>query len=241
MNDLRQNIKSFTPLDVTKQDNPILKALAAFILKGEDFDAIVQFCEDNSYSDYSYSLALWGATIGYVKIPKPIVASIANLPSFGEHYRAICTLLYNTDVKGEWPFMQQPVEIKSNGIAEPVVNTGLPKNVQSVINTLSPGQKRTSGACIESALHLEATQGNFDAYLYILKNLISTRTNLYKEMKRVLSLPESRTLELSDVVKSVLKDFTKKNAKDYRDKALVALELGKRLLTPSHSVTCLTT
>lgn len=103
------------------------------------------------------------------KIPKPIVASIANLPSFGEHYRAICTLLYNTDVKGEWPFMQQPVEIKSNGIAEPVVNTGLPKNVQSVINTLSPGQKRTSGSCIESALHLEATQGNFDAYLYILK------------------------------------------------------------------------
>lgn len=81
MNDLRQNIKSFTPLDVKKQDNPILKALAAFILKGEDFDAIVQFCEDNSYSDYSYALALWGATIGYVKIPKPIVASIANLPS----------------------------------------------------------------------------------------------------------------------------------------------------------------
>ena len=36
MNDLRQNIKSFTPLDVTKQDNPILKALAAFILYSID-------------------------------------------------------------------------------------------------------------------------------------------------------------------------------------------------------------
>ena len=112
------------------------------------------------------------------------------------------------------------------------MNTGLPKNVQSVINTLSPGQKRTSGSCIESALQLEATQGYFEAYLYILKNLISTRTNLYKEMKRVLSLPESRTLELSDVVKSVLKDFTKKNAKDYRDKALVALELEKKVADP---------
>lgn len=51
-------------------------------------------------------------------------------------------------------------------------------------------------------------------------------------MKRVLSLPESRTLELSDVVKSVLKDFTKKNAKDYRDKALVALELEKKVADP---------
>ena len=232
MNDLRQNIKSFTPLDVTKQDNPILKALAAFILKGEDFDAIVQFCEDNSYSDYSYSLALWGATIGYVKIPKPIVASIANLPSFGEHYRAICTLLYNTDVKGEWPFMQQPVEIKSNGIAEPVVNTALPKNVQSVINTLPHGQKRTNDSYIESALQQETAQGNFEAYLYILKNLISTRTNLYKEMKHVLSLPGSRTLKLSDVVKSVLKDFSKKREKDYHDKALVALELEKNVADP---------
>lgn len=227
MNDLRQNIKSFTPLDVKEQDNLILKALAAFILKGEDFDAIVQFCEDNSYSDYSYSLALWGATIGYVKIPKPIIASIANLPSFGENYRAICTLLYNTESKGEWPFIQQPVEIKSNGVGAPVVNTDLRKNVQYV-----PGQKRANESCIESALQLEATQGYFEAYLYILKNLISTRTNLYKEMKRVLSLPESRTLELSDVVKSVLKDFTKKNAKDYRYKALVALELEKKIADP---------
>lgn len=232
MNDLRQNIKSFTPLDVKKQDNPILKALAAFILKGEDFDAIVQFCEDNSYSDYSYALALWGATIGYVKIPKPIVASIANLPSFGENYRAICTLLYNTDVKGEWPFVQQPVEIKSNGIVEPVANTGLSKNVQSVINTLPPGQKGFNGVSIESALHLEATQGDFEAYLYILNKLISTRTKLYKEMERVLSLPESRTLKLSDVVKSVLKDFSKNLKKDYRVKALVALELVNKVADP---------
>ena len=112
------------------------------------------------------------------------------------------------------------------------MNTDLRKNVQYVINTLPPEQKRANESCIESALQLEATQGYFEAYLYILKNLISTRTNLYKEMKRVLSLPESRTLELSDVVKSVLKDFTKKNAKDYRDKALVALELEKKVADP---------
>ena len=232
MNDLRQNIKSFTPLDVKKQDDPILKALAAFILKGEDFDAIVQFCEDNSYSDYSYSLALWGATIGYVKIPKPIIASITNLPSFGENYRAICTLLYNTESKGEWPFIQQPVEIKLNGVGAPVVNTDLRENVQSVINTLPHGQKRANEYCIESALQLEAAQGKFEAYLYILKNLISTRTHLYKEMERVLSLPESRTHELSDVVKNVLKDFTTKSAKVYHDKALVALELENKVGEP---------
>lgn len=228
MNELRQNIKSFTPLDVKKQDNAILKALAAFILKGEDYDSIVQFCEDNSYSDYSYSLALWGATLGYVKIPKPIIASIANLPTFGEIYRAICKLVYNTEQKGDWPLMQQPIVIMNTA----VVNPNLRQDVQSVINTLTPGQKRTNESRIESALQLEAAQGNFEAYLYILNNLISTRTNLYKEMKRVLSLPESRTQELSYVVKSVLKGFTKKNEKEYRDKALIALKLENKIGDP---------
>lgn len=228
MNELRQNIKSFTPLDVKKQDNAILKALAAFILKGEDFDSIVQFCEDNSYSDYSYSLALWGATLGYVKIPKPIIASIANLPSFGENYRAICTLLYNTEQKGDWPFKQQPIEIVNTA----VVNPELRQEVQSVMNTLTLGQKKANESRIEHALQLEAAQGNFEAYLYILNNLVSTRTNLYKEMKRVLGLPESQTKELNSVVKSVLKRFNKKSDKEYCDKALVALALENKIGDP---------
>lgn len=232
MNELRQNVKSFTPLDIEKQENTILKALAAFILKGEDFDSIVQFCEDNSYSNYSYSLALWGATIGYVKMPKPIIASIANLPSFGETVRSICTLLYNTEQKGDWPLIQQPIEIITNEINTVVVNPSLRQDVQSVISTLTPGQKRANESRIESALQLEAAQGNFEAYLYILNNLISTRTNLYKEMKRVLGLPESQTQELSYVVESVLKGFTKKSEKDYCDKALIALELENKIGDP---------
>lgn len=232
MNELRQNIKSFTPFDVKKQDNAILKALAAFILKGEDFDSIVQFCEDNSYSDYSYSLALWGATIGYVKIPKPIFASIASLPSFGETCRTICKLLYNTEQKGDWPLIQQPVVIISNKVNTAIVNSNLRQNVQSVINTLNPRQKKTNESRIESVLQLEAAQGNFEAYLYILNNLISTRTNLYKEMKRVLGLPESQTKELPYVVKGVLKGFTKKSEKEYCDKALIALELENKIGDP---------
>lgn len=232
MNELRQNIKSFTPFDVKKQDNAILKALAAFILKGEDFDSIVQFCEDNSYSDYSYSLALWGATIGYVKIPKPIFASIASLPSFGETCRTICKLLYNTEQKGDWPLIQQPVVIISNKVNTAIVNSNLRQDVQSVINTLNPRQKKTNESRIESVLQLEAAQGNFEAYLYILNNLISTRTNLYKEMKRVLGLPESQTKELPYVVKGVLKGFTKKSEKEYCDKALIALELENKIGDP---------
>ena len=101
-----------------------------------------------------------------------------------------------------------------------------------MISTLTPGQKRANESRIESALKLEAAQGNFEAYLYILNNLISTRTNLYKEMKRVLGLPESKTQELSYVVKSVLKGFTKKSEKEYCEKALIALELENKIGDP---------
>lgn len=111
MNELRQNIKSFTPFDVNKQDNIILKSIAAFVLKGEDYDSIVQFCEDNSYADYRYALALWGATQGYVKITKPIMSHLSNRPSFSNSYKAILTLLYNIDSEGDLPNIQDVVTI----------------------------------------------------------------------------------------------------------------------------------
>lgn len=232
MNELRQNIKSFTPFDVNKQNDIVLKSIAAFVLKGEDYDSIVQYCEDNTYANYRYALALWGATQGYVKISKPIIASIVNLSSFAETYRVICTLLYNTEQEGDWPLIQQPFDIISHNVDTAVVNPNLRQDVQTVINALTPDQKRANESRIESALQLEAAQGNFEAYLYILNNLISSRTNLYKEMKRVLSLPESQSQELSYVVKSVLKGFSKKSEKEYRDKALAALALENKVGDP---------
>ena len=109
MNDLRQNIKSFTPFDVNKQDNIILKSIAAFVLKGEDFDSLIQFCEDNSFADYRYAFALWGATLGYVKIPKPIISPLVKTASFSNIYKAILSLLYNIEFEGELPNIQDPV------------------------------------------------------------------------------------------------------------------------------------
>lgn len=111
MNELRQNIKSFTPFDINKQDNIILKSIAAFVLKGEDYDSIVQFCEDNSYANYRYTLALWGATQGYVKMSKPIMAALTKSPSFSNSYKAILALLYNIESEGDLPYIQDVVTI----------------------------------------------------------------------------------------------------------------------------------
>lgn len=111
MNDLRQNIKSFTPLNFNKQENVVLKSIAAFILKGEDYEAIVQLCEDHSFSDYRYALALWGATQGYVKMSKPIIANISKSSSFCKIYKDILELLYSVKQEGELPYSQDYVKI----------------------------------------------------------------------------------------------------------------------------------
>lgn len=233
MNELRQNVKSFTPLDISKQEDIILKSVAAFVLKGEDYDSLVQFCEDNSYADYRYALALWGATIGYVKMSKPIIYTLTKDSSFSNAYKAILTLLYKINFEGDLPFAQEPVTIVEK-IPESFsgVDDKLRSEVQEVFSTLTPNQKRTNEAKIEKALELEAAQGNFEAYLYILNNLINSRTNVYKELKRVLYLPESQGKELAIVVKEVLNGFTKKSDEMYCQKALTALDLENKIGDP---------
>ena len=99
MNELRQNIKNFTPFDVNKENNIIIKSIAAFVLKGEDYD-------------YRYVLALWGATQGYVKMSKPIISALTKSSSFGKIFKAIFSLLYNIECDGELSYNQKSAEIK---------------------------------------------------------------------------------------------------------------------------------
>lgn len=53
-------------------DNPVLQSVAAFILKGEDYDSLKSYLETNAVTQYQYALALWGGLVGYVSIPRTI-------------------------------------------------------------------------------------------------------------------------------------------------------------------------
>lgn len=111
MNELRQNIKNFTPLNMNGQDSLILKSVATYVLKGEDYDSLIQFCIDNSISDYRYALALWGATQGYVKISRPIIGSISKSNSFNSTLKEIIFLLHNIESVGDLPNMQEAISV----------------------------------------------------------------------------------------------------------------------------------
>jgi hypothetical protein len=77
-NNMRKNISEFAPFNLKSINNSIFQSVAAFILKGEDFDSLIAYLEANAVSDYRYVLALWGAMNGYISIPRSIIESKLN-------------------------------------------------------------------------------------------------------------------------------------------------------------------
>lgn len=78
---MRKNITKYEPFELEDLDDSVFKGIAAFILKGEDFDSLKVFLEINAVSDYRYSFALWGLMVGYVNIPRVIIENLFNKKS----------------------------------------------------------------------------------------------------------------------------------------------------------------
>lgn len=98
---LRQNIKEFTPFNIQEIDNVILQSLAAFLLKGEDYDSLINYLESNSILNYQYALSLWGAILGYVQIPRTIIFSSMDRNIFMKLYKDAYKLMYRKELDGE--------------------------------------------------------------------------------------------------------------------------------------------
>lgn len=76
INQLYKNIADFEPFRLNSIENDELKAIAAFLLKGEDFDALIRYLEDNGTANYRLVLCLWGALEGYASIHKLLLAPV---------------------------------------------------------------------------------------------------------------------------------------------------------------------
>lgn len=107
LNHLRENIKDFKPFDINEIDDIVLQSLAAFILKGDDFDELVNYLEANAVPTEKYALSLWGATLGYVRIPRTLFSSYVDNVRFDEIYRSVYELLHRKELIGEIKFMSK--------------------------------------------------------------------------------------------------------------------------------------
>lgn len=78
INAIFKNVSDFEPFNLNSIDNIELQSIAAFLLKGEDWDALVRYVEDNAMADLRYVMALWGALEGYSSIHKKLVTPLAD-------------------------------------------------------------------------------------------------------------------------------------------------------------------
>lgn len=103
-NALRINIKASEPFELKQAPSIIDLSVAAFLLKGEDFSALLRYLEENGVHDYKYVLSFWGAATGYVDMPKTILKSITTpADAFCEKYKQINQLLFKTVIKASFP------------------------------------------------------------------------------------------------------------------------------------------
>ena len=80
LNCLRQNIAQSTPFDPNDTENKSLRALAIYILKGDNIDDMMNYIQITGVDDYSMAFGLWGINVGYSDIPKTFITR-TDLPS----------------------------------------------------------------------------------------------------------------------------------------------------------------
>lgn len=76
LNNLFFNLRDFKPFDFNSIGDIELKSIAAILLKGEDYDALVRYLQDNDMTDYRFVMSLWGALEGYVSISKVLLKEL---------------------------------------------------------------------------------------------------------------------------------------------------------------------
>lgn len=75
---MRRNISMGEAFDLSAEhnnmfNNDIFKSVAAFVLKGDDFENLTSYLEMNAITDYRLVYALWGALTGYASISRSII------------------------------------------------------------------------------------------------------------------------------------------------------------------------
>lgn len=73
LNDLRQHIGQGVKFDLTSAPDVVLKSMAIFVLKGDDFEEMMRYMEYSAMADYRFVLGLWGAMKGFAELPKTAI------------------------------------------------------------------------------------------------------------------------------------------------------------------------
>ncbi|MBO5815585.1 MAG: hypothetical protein J6R30_05670 [Bacteroidales bacterium] len=147
INAIFKNVSDFEPFNLNSIDNIELQSIAAFLLKGEDWDALVRYVEDNAMADLRYVMALWGALEGYSSIHKKLVTPLAD-PSTIVQVLSIFGIHVNTNefpIQPSLPLPSLPSHYKTSdgsSTSGEVVGSNNEVKEESIIGNIIGGMKK---------------------------------------------------------------------------------------------------
>lgn len=202
LNGLRQHIATGGTFDVTQAPDVILRSIAIFILKGDDFEEMMRYMEYSAQSDYRFVLGLWGACVGYIDMPKTVIQRM-NLDYKGEDniYMATCQLL--VDVPDEASLERHFYQFKKK--SEPKTQS------HSMVNILNDKAIGLSLAQREAILNLWNDMGgktdkDFFAKISKIKGVGKVKIQKLKKAVDVVSTMGAEQADLFYVESGVVKE-----------------------------------
>lgn len=208
------NVTRYESFSLESNQSIILKSFAAFVQRGlGEWEKLIDYLEDRSSAirDRRFIYGLFGAANGFFSMSKIMTDHIEipnpELVSFIDDMHAH---LESLRIDG----LDEQCDLKDS-VEEVIINEELKKSDQKKIN---------------EALTLEAKQGSTRAFLFILNNLINSRTKIYKELKRQLDESDDSSSSLSDRVYSILR--TIKVAPEQLNAVREALKLEQEIGNP---------
>jgi len=130
---LMLNIVKSEPFDFLATQNDLLKSVAAFLLKGDDYDDMMSYLQNNAMSNYCYALGLWGAACGYVDMPRSITNVLFDSSDLGwnQVYKQIHKEVFGYDLVGTIDIIPKE-EAKPKSLWQEMKNIG-----RKVVESLS--------------------------------------------------------------------------------------------------------
>ena len=165
---LASNIKQSSPFDVKGINNIVLQSIAAFVLKGEDYESLTDYIATNAMTTYKYALAIWGAVTGYVNISRPLLEHQINHDNFERLYSDVNKLVFGRDLKGKLEYqvhqivLTQPIEPVSSTSNESF-NSMIWKTFDKIKKGLKNQDKLKDGV----VRALSANENNTDCFKFI--------------------------------------------------------------------------
>lgn len=234
LNALNNNLLSHTEFNINSYDDEDFLAYAAFCQKGDpdDFGKLEDYLINSEIPSLHKSLAIAGMVFGYADMPKTFTECFThnlNHAFIKTHYRHLtqCIGINISHVPVD------SIEIKDKDLTTPT-NPKLRDEVYEVLSQSELSDKKKES--IDRAINVESRQFDSEAFLLILNNLISPKTNIYKKLKEQLLQNHNVYNSFSDFqdeIRKIYMSIGRKNQKpEYWNSIEIALNLESEVGNP---------